>query len=312
MGVADEVSWRSSTLRAGYGGCFCVWRRGLLVRGARFGGGAVYVLVRCSGASSIATSEEWLSKKAGWSKLEEDDTEHRFAGRALFTNDQIVAVLAADTADLDVYSRRTQGLKLCARLQPLCGVGAPLARTSISIKENTLASVSLEVGFRSAVNQPCHVTYELNAGRAFVKTTAGTGVRKLRVRAPCRFAVMPDFFGDDIAVDASTISVDRAELPSENFLLHMMHGGEAILMTVSESRDNDVEIALSDSGPRRIVSSDISYGKKPHIWVAILADEGIWHQREIDLGRCRQSDRLGLEDAVCRPLASRLEHRGQR
>ena len=233
--------------------------------------------------SSVATSQQWLSAKTGWSKLEEDDTAHRFAGRAVFMNDNILAVLAKDTADVEVYSRRTQGLKLCARLEPICEGGGGLKRTSLSIKENTLGSVVLEVGFRSAANHPCRVVYELNAGQAFVKTTAGAGVAKLRVRAPCRFAVMPDFFGDDIAVDASTISVGRAELPSENFLLHMMHDGEAILMTVSESRGNDTEIVLSGSGPRRIVSSDISYGKKPHIWIAILAGEGIWHQREIDL-----------------------------
>ncbi len=234
-------------------------------------------------ASSGATMEEWLSRKSGWSKLEEDDTAHRFAGCAVFVNDQIVAVLSQDAADVEVYSRRTQGLKLCARLQPVCEGDSGLKRTSLSIKENTLGTVSLEIEFRSAGNEHCHVIYELNAGRPFVKTTAGPGVERLRVQAPCRFAVMPDFFGDDIAVDASTISAGRAELPSENFLLHMMHGGEAILMTVSESRDNEIEIALSDSRPRRIVSSDISYGEKPHIWIAILADEGIWHRREIEL-----------------------------
>mgnify|MGYP000603281593 CR=1 FL=1 len=52
-------------------------------------------------------------------------------------------------------------------------------------------------------------------------------------------------------------------------------------MTVSESRDNDIQIALSDKAPRQIVSSDVSFGKKPHVWIAILADEGIWHAREI-------------------------------
>ena len=234
-------------------------------------------------SQSIAVSPRWLSEKAGWSKLEEDDTAHRFAGAAVFVNDKIVAVLAKQTANVDVYSRQTPGLKLCARLAPICSGRAGLKRTSLWIKENTLGSVSLEIGLQSAANRESHVVYELNAGQPFVKTTAGPGVEKLRVRAPCRFAVMPDFFGDDIVVDASTISVDRAELPSENFFLHMIHGGQAIVMTVSESRDNDVQIVLSDTEPRNIASSDISYGKKPNIWIAILADQGIWHQRRIDL-----------------------------
>ena len=46
------------------------------------------------------------------------------------------------------------------------------------------------------------------------------------MKAPCRFAVLPDFFGDDMLVDAAAIPMGRAELPSENFLLHMVPGGD--------------------------------------------------------------------------------------
>ena len=239
-------------------------------------------------ASSVPLSEQCLSERSGWTGLEEDDTTHRFEGCAVFMNDKIVAVLRKNTPGVDVYSRQTRGLKLCARLQPVCDGSADLEQTSLAVEENTRSCVSLQVGFRSPRDEPRHIFYEMNVGEAFIKTTAGAGVEKLRVEAPCRFAVMPDFFGDDILVDASTISVPRAELPSENFLLHMMHGGEAILMTVSESRDNDVGITLSDTGPREIVGSDISYGKKPQVWIAILAGEGIWHERPIspaDAGR---------------------------
>jgi len=229
-------------------------------------------------------AEQWLSGSSGWSKLEEDDTSHRFAGCAVLLNDKIVAVLAQDAPRLDVYSRQTQGVKLCAQLRPVCDGGADLKSSSLTVKENTRSSVALEVGFRSPRNELHHVTYEIGAGAPFVKTTAGPGVERLRVEAPCRFAVLPDFFGDDIVVDASTIPVTQAELPSENFLLHMVHGGEAILMTVSEQRDNDVAVALSEAAPREIVHSDISYGKKPRIWVAVLAGKGIWHERPIALG----------------------------
>ena len=234
-------------------------------------------------ASSVPRSKTWLPKKDGWSRLAENDTTHRFQGCAVLMNDRIVAVLRNDTPDVDVYSRQAQGLKHCARLQPICGGGADLVRTSLAIRENTRSSVSLEVHFRSPQNEPCRVIYEMSVGAAFIKTTASAGVQKLRVHAPCRFVVMPDFFGDDIVVDASALSVPTAELPSEHFLLHMMHGGEAILMTVSESRDNDIEITMSDASGREIVSSDVSYGEKRQIWIAILADRGIWHERTVGL-----------------------------
>jgi hypothetical protein len=234
-------------------------------------------------ASAARLSGEELSNKGGWSAVEEDATAHRFQGCPVMVNDKIVAVLSKDTPEVALYSRQGDQLKLCARLQPVGNDSADLKRTSLAIKENSRTTVSLEVGFRAPRGEPREITYELAAGMSFIKTTAGPGVEKLRVQAPCRFAVLPDFFGDDILVDAQTIPVARAELPSENFLLHMMHGGEAILMTVSESRDNDIAISLSGTAQREISCSDISFGKKPHIWVAVLAGPGIWHQRAIDL-----------------------------
>ena len=231
--------------------------------------------------AAAALSEKTLAQKTGWRAAKQNDTAHRFKGCAVLLNDKIVAVLDKDTPNVDLYSRRTRGLKRCARLQPVRRDGTNPKRTSLAIKQNTTSSVSLKVALQSPGKQPCHVTYKLDIGAAFIKTTAAAGVAKLRVGAACRFAVMPDFFGDDIVVDAAAIPVRRAELPSENFLMHMMHGGEAIVMTVSESRDNDIAIALSKSAPRRIESSDVSYGGKPHVWVAILAGQGIWHHRTV-------------------------------
>jgi hypothetical protein len=242
-----------------------------------------------TGSSPMAElPPQWQPPQTGWSRLEEDDTSHRFAGGAAFLNDKVVAVLHKDAPQVDLYSRQAQGLRLCGRLQPICDGSAALKTTALAVRENTRSSVSLEVAFRSPRGEPRRITYELNAGAPFIKTTAGAGVEKLRVHAPCRFAVLPDFFGDDILIDAAAIPVARAELPSENFLLHMLPGGEAVLMTVSESRDNDVEVALSTEPPRAITWSDVSYGKKPHIWIALLAGKGIWHEHAVSLADAGQ------------------------
>jgi hypothetical protein len=228
--------------------------------------------------------EEGLAKPRGSTLLEEDDCRHRFAGCPVLMNDKIVAVVCKDAPQVDVYSKQASG-KMCALLKPICDGGAELQRTSpdgqVVIRQNSRSAVAIEVEFRTPRDLSRRITYELDAGAAFVKTTAGEGVQGLRVKAPCRFAVLPDFFGDDILVDAAAIPVGRAELPSENFLLHMIPGGDAIVMTVSESRASDVAVTLSDAAPRRIVASDVSYGKKPRIWVAVLADRGIWHERAV-------------------------------
>jgi hypothetical protein len=228
--------------------------------------------------AAVLTAEDSLPPLDKGTRLEEDDVAHRFHGCPVLANDKIVAVLREGTADLDVYCRLPQGGRHVARLQPVCEGRVHLQPVSLAIKENSRTAAAIEVEFRSPGGESRRITYALAAGGPFIKTTAGPGVQKLRVDAPCRFAVLPDFFGDDILVDARAIPVPHAELPSENFLLHMMHGGETLLMTVSESRDTDVGVSISSG---QIVSSDIAYGKKPHIWVAILSGRGIWHEHTV-------------------------------
>jgi hypothetical protein len=220
-------------------------------------------------------------------------------------NDKIVAVLCRDAPAVDVYSRQFSKVKLCARLEPICDGSTEFHHTSVTIRQNSRTAVAIEVEFCAAHNLPRRITYELDAGAAFVKTTAGEGVEQLRVTAPCRFAILPDFFGDDMLVDAAAIPLRRAELPSENFLLHMIPGGDTLVMTVSESRENDIAVTLSDAAPHQIVASDVSYGKKPHIWVAVLADRGIWHEHAIALADADKT--IGLEWKMPFPALWRVD-----
>jgi len=242
----------------------------------------VYVF-DASEASAAALADRGLAKLRESAALEEDDCQHRFSGCPVLVNDKIVVVVHGDSPGVDVYSRQPSGMKLSATLQPVCDGSTEFDRTGVALRQNSRSAVAIEIEFRLPHKRSGRITYELGAGAAFLKTTAGEGVERLRVKAPCRFAVLPDFFGDDILIDAAAIPVARAELPSENFLLHMIPGGNTIVMTVSESRENDVAVTLSDRAPREIVASDVSYGKKPHIWVAVLADQGIWHDRTIAL-----------------------------
>lgn len=93
---------------------------------------------------------------------------------------------------------------------------------------------------------------------------------------------LPDFFADDIAVDATELPVDRAELPSENFLLHMVGRGEAIVLAVWNQRGEDVQVMLAGQGKARAIqASEIPYGTKGSICVALLESPGIWHSHDV-------------------------------
>lgn len=224
-----------------------------------------------------------------FSPLKEDDTQHRFQGCPVLVNDRLAAVLHRDTPAVDLYWRQV-GLRLRAQLQPPCrdgrvpaGAGPLQAQAqSLLVKENTQGCVAVEAGFRNRDGQPCRIRYELSAGAPLLKMTAGPGVARLRVSAACRFAVLPDFFADDILIDAAAMPAGRAELPSENFLLDMLPGGDSLLMTVSESRDEPIEI-MACSAPPRIAYSDIPFGAKRQVWVALLTGKGIWHAHTIAL-----------------------------
>jgi hypothetical protein len=109
----------------------------------------------------------------------------------------------------------------------------------------------------------------------------GKGADRLCVECPGRFVILPDFFADDILIDARKTPPDTVELPSENFLLHLTANGDAIGMLVFENRQQDVKITLSGVGEQRVVtSSEISFeGKK--VWVAALEGRQVWHTRNL-------------------------------
>ncbi len=83
----------------------------------------------------------------------------------------------------------------------------------------------------------------------------------------------------------------------------MVPGGNSIVMTVSESRDEDIAVTLSEHLPRQILAADVAYGKKPRIYVAVLAGQGIWHEHAVTLDDADKPIEPGLEDAVSRLVA---------
>jgi len=222
-----------------------------------------------------------LSKKTRWTRLPEDDTDHVFQGDAVFMNDRLAVVLRPSGPGAEVYAASPAGPTQRAVLAPVSGDrGARLA--SVAIVENTPSVVAVDATFKAADGEPLVLRYELEMGQVFVRTEARAGASGLRVQAPCRFVVLPDFFADDIVVDATEIPVPQAELPSENFLLHMLPGGEAIVMSVWDARETDARIALSGQGQqRRIGHSELRYGKQGRIWVAVIEDRGVWHTRNV-------------------------------
>ena len=80
--------------------------------------------------------------------------------------------------------------------------------------ENGPSEVIVDAAFQSPGGKTLGLRYALAMGQLFVKTEppAAPPVAALSVEAPCRFVVLPDFFADDIVIDAAEIPVDHGRV----------------------------------------------------------------------------------------------------
>ncbi len=202
--------------------------------------------------------------KAEWTAVARGQTLDAFKGDAVLTNGRITATVRRDgSVELGKAARLT--LPGVARFE------------KIALVENARASAAVAVSGAGA-----SVTLRLKRGEVALEAVPGAGARKLRMESPGRFLVLPDLFSDDMLLDARKVPLSSIDLPSENFLLHLPAGGEAVVMGVFENRGQDVKVTLAGSGDARTAaSSEIEFGKDKKIWVAVLEAPGIWHALDV-------------------------------
>lgn len=163
----------------------------------------------------------------------------------------------------------------------------------VEIVENTEEEVAVDARFERAGGAPIVIRYSIETGARYVATEAREGAESLCVTATSRFAILPDFFADDIAIDAREIPVAEAELPGENFLLQPLAAGQLLLASIWEERGDDVRVRIAGEGDARAIERiEIPYGGRGRIWVAALAGRGIWHAEEVRDGDAGKERRL--------------------
>lgn len=227
------------------------------------------------------------TEKTRWVQVAEDDLKHWFTGALILANDRLACVLRSGARGAELYTLGAEKPTLRAVLAP----GGTLA--SFGLVENNSGAGAVDAVFATAGGKKLTIRYTLKLGQPFVQTEARQGATSLRVEAPCRFVVMPDFFADDIVIDAGELPVAQAELPSDNFLLHLLPDHQAIVMTVAKTNDKDIRVALSGTGEKRMIdSSELRFGKDGKIWVAVLAGPAIWHQQDVAKEQAGQTVRL--------------------
>ena len=124
----------------------------------------------------------------------------------------------------------------------------------------------------------------------FVKVTPGKNASSVEVRTGARYAVLPDFFADDVVFDPAHLAMPTLTVPAENFLLHFIEGGNTLVMCIwpgrlkqAETKDAaepQVDLLFAGEGKtRRIAASRIEFQNKP-IYAGIIEQKGLWQDED--------------------------------
>jgi len=191
---------------------------------------AVTVWDTCS-RSSGGSAE--LAKRDAWQQVAPEAwAKHAFKGDALVENDKLQMLFGVGCPGPSVYSRSGVGgepkrmvlIPLGAKREP-CDTVA-----SVKFLEKAGSEAIVEVLSQSKGGERARIVVSLGPAQNFVKVVPVGNVPALRVCARTRFAVMPDFFGDDMVLDSRRSPGDRLFVPAENLLLSLAGEGRTILM----------------------------------------------------------------------------------
>lgn len=214
-------------------------------------------------------------------QVPEGATPPDFKGDAVVMNDKLAVVLRKNGPGVELYARGGSGA-LYAVLRAATPESARKL-VSVAVVQNGQDAVVLDAMYATDSGRQAGLRLTLSMGQGFVRADPLAETSKLVVDGTCRFAILPDFFADDMVLDALELPVDAADVPGENFLLQMLGDGEAILMAVWEKNDQDVRLNLSGAGPeRRIQSLTIALEGGKGAWISLMADPGIWFMQNIE------------------------------
>jgi hypothetical protein len=223
-----------------------------------------------------------LPSSEGWTQVAEGDLEHVFQGDAVVSNDRIVLAVRKGSAGAELYAKATEGLRLRAVIGPRAGAGDAVV-SAVQVTESSAGAVAVGVGFRTAEGPGVRLSFRVTTGDVKVEVRLLEGSGSLAVRGDIRYAVVPDFFGDDMAFAPDDWTRSRVGMPAENFFAALVGGSDCILMCVWESAGRDADLVLGERDGRRVIEScEVDSPPQAKAWVAVLEGPGIW--RAADLG----------------------------
>jgi hypothetical protein len=237
--------------------------------------------------SDAPLAPEALAARAGWAELARGAAAE-FKGDAVVTNGRLTLAARRRGAGVDVYGAGPARFRLAV----LAEGGAPGVRLEkLSLAENARGGVALEAAYATGKGSSVSARFRLKRGDGSVEVEPGAGAAAVRVECASRLVVLPDFFADDMILDARRVPLAAVEVPSENFLVLPAGREDALVTAVFEDRGQDVRVNLAGEGEARgVVSCDIAGGPGKKVWASLLEAPRVWHAFEVkpeDAGKVR-------------------------
>lgn len=156
------------------------------------------------------------------------------------------------------------------------------AITAFRVIENNPNQALIEVNSVTTLDKSITTRYLLRKNKPIIEVQAGEGMERLLVESKSRYAVVPDIFAGDLVIDPVAVAQPGLRLPSENLLLQLTVGGNAVIACAWRSSHQAVRLTLDGGGDgRAITGTEIGCRGEFPVSVAILAAPGIWHQKKI-------------------------------
>lgn len=264
------------------------------------------VLAACPTSHPKGFSPEELRTREKWVLVR--DRGLPLTGDVWLGNEFVGVGFRAGAASMEYFVAMPGGeWKKLSELTP-AGPGGDRAKAVRSLKVHELYpdKAVLDVTAETAGGKSLTVRFKLERGRRYVETEARAGVERLVASSASRYVVVPDGFGGDLVIAAAKTAASRLSLPRERMFLHLVDGGDAMLMFTWISPDQGVTASLAGAGEARTVSStEIEYRReqRANVWIAGLAAPAIWQEKPV----AELTDMMG--NKLARPLPFEAEWR---
>ncbi len=231
--------------------------------------------------SDAPISGDAVKTKTGWEVVPEETLDHAFKGDIVFLNNKIAVVLRKRGQGAEVYGLAGSGPVLRTTIMPEGADGdRATALGSVEVEENHAGTALVRATYTTGKGRNAELTLNLTAADMVLKIVGGAGAAAIFERTPSPRLLIPDFFADDLVYGGEEFGVPRVWLPAENFFLHLIAGGDAMVMCVRQSLKQDAEMVISTDGDgRRIAGASVRCTKGETIWFAFMEIPGAWWEK---------------------------------